>query len=154
MSLYVVSKSWRKVRSKLVGSRTLAALRATIATWSNVRLAYVFGSGARGELRADSDLDIGMLFDVPPSLETRVQMISRLEEVAGCSVDLIVLNRAAPLLLREVLSEGNVLHLRDEDERVVFEQKAWARYLDTQHLRAVQYAYLRERLAKTDACEN
>ena len=64
---------------------------------------------------------------------------------AGRRVDLVVLNEAPPLLTHEVIRAGLVIVCRDDDERVDFETRATARYLDTAYLRRVQHHYLRER---------
>lgn len=61
-------------------------------------------------------------------------------------VDLVDLSVAPPLLAHEVVSQGKLILSRDEDERVEFETRAVARYLDTAHLRKVQHEYLRKRM--------
>ena len=72
-------------------------------------------------------------------------LLVELEPAAGRSVDLVVLGTAPPLLAHEIISHGTLLVCRDQDERVRFEVRTLMRYLDTAHLRKVQYAYLRER---------
>ena len=59
-------------------------------------------------------------------------------------MDLVDLGLAPPLLLREVVKGGRLLWAADEDERLDFETRALARYMDTAHLRRVQAEYLRE----------
>ena len=61
---------------------------------------------------------------------------------AGRRVDVIDLDTAPPLLLREVVKEGRLLFAASDDERVAFETAALARYADTAHLRHVQAEYL------------
>jgi predicted nucleotidyltransferase len=111
----------------------------------DVRLAYLFGSVARGDARAASDLDVGVVFSPLPAPVQLDQLVADLEGAAGCRVDLVVLNHAAPLLTHEAIRAGRVIVCRDDDERVRFETRATARYLDTAHLRRIQHQYLRER---------
>jgi predicted nucleotidyltransferase len=111
----------------------------------DVRLAYVFGSVARGHERVGSDVDIAILFQNAPAPATVDRLAIDLQRALHRAVDLVVLNSAPPLLAREAITGGRLIVCRDEDERVCFEARALARYLDTAHLRCVQYAYLRER---------
>lgn len=120
----------------------LERLRATLERSRAVRLAYLFGSAARGDDRDGSDVDVAALLDDPSARDC---LHERLELAAGREVDLVLLDRAPPLLLAQILREGAVLVSRDEGERAAFEVRARAIVLDTEHLRAVQPRYLRER---------
>ena len=112
---------------------------------ADVRLAYLFGSMARGEGRASSDLDVGVVFSPVPAAAELDRLATGLETAAGRRVDLVVLNDAPPLLAHEAIRANRLIVCRDEDERVRFHTHATARYLDTARLRRVQHAYLRER---------
>jgi uncharacterized protein len=124
---------------------SVAALRRLLEDRTDVRLAYLFGSAARGEARPASDLDIGIVFSSVPAPVRLDQMATDLEAAARRRVDLVVLNDASPLLTHEAIRAGRVIVCRDDDERVSFETRATARYLDTVHLRRVQHHYLRGR---------
>jgi uncharacterized protein len=52
-----------------------------------VKSLALFGSVARGEARADSDVDLLVEFDRPTGLFGLVALQKRLEELLGCSVD-------------------------------------------------------------------
>jgi predicted nucleotidyltransferase len=123
----------------------IEAVREVLEARADVRLAYLFGSVARGEARASSDFDIGVVFAPVPAPAEIDRLASDLEAAARRRVDLVVLNDAPPLLGQEAIRTGRLILCRDEDERVRFQTRATARYLDTAHLRRVQYAYLRER---------
>jgi predicted nucleotidyltransferase len=127
----------------LVGS--VEAVREALTRRVDVRVAYLFGSVAGGNARPASDLDVGVLFSPVPAPALLDRLGSDLEAAAGRRVDLVVLNEAAPLLVHEVIRARRVIVCRDDDERVGFETRATARYLDTAHLRRVQHHYLRER---------
>jgi predicted nucleotidyltransferase len=93
----------------------LAQLRRALRTEPNVRLAVVYGSIARGDEDAGSDLDLLIsLAEDRPLAGTELAL--RLERAAGRSVDIARLERVnaqAPLLLDRVLDEGRVLVDRD-----------------------------------------
>ena len=90
--------------------RLLAALR----TQPSVRLAVVFGSVARGEEQAGSDVDLLVELRGDGSA-TRAELRERLEGAAGRRVQLVGLAEAerSPLLLADVLRDGRVLVDRD-----------------------------------------
>jgi len=130
----------------------LTAAVSVLAARPDVTLAYVFGSTARGERRADSDIDIAVLFDVQPSATEQLALRDALCAAAQIPVDLVVLNDASPLLAHEVISEGRALLVTETAAQALFEMRAIAFYLDTAHLRNVQLDYLRERVkARTHA---
>ena len=56
--------------------------------------ALLFGSGAQGKLRFDSDVDIAVAGDRPLSPQTRYELISKLAAVTRRPVDLIDLRTA------------------------------------------------------------
>ena len=72
-----------------------------------LRLAVLFGSGARDELRADSDLDVGFVpLDASMTLSEELALQATLEQAAGRSVDLVRLDRASTLLRWRAAREG------------------------------------------------
>jgi excisionase family DNA binding protein len=90
---------------------TLAALRRALRTERRVRLAVLYGSVARGDDDAGSDLDLLVAFDEDrPS--GAFALSSRLEPIAGRRVDVALLDRVeatAPPLLDRIVDEGRVL---------------------------------------------
>jgi predicted nucleotidyltransferase len=102
--------------------RALQVLR----TRPGVRLAVLFGSVARGDAGAASDVDL--LVCVRGGWKERVATALALEEALGRPVQLVDLDRAPPLLLADVLRDGRVLADRDgEWERLVRRSRAIAR---------------------------
>jgi predicted nucleotidyltransferase len=99
----------------------VADLRGALRTEHGVRLAVLYGSLARGDEDADSDLDLLISFaDDRPS--AGLELAVRLERVAGRQVDVAHLERVeadAPLLLDRILDEGCVLVDRDEQWRLL-----------------------------------
>ena len=118
-----------------------------------ILLAYVFGSAARGEAHALSDVDVAILVDEKKLREVETGMpwgyqATLTGELIGMlrrdDVDLVLLHQASPLLRYEVVRFGELLFCRDEGMRVDFEVQVRREYLDTGHLRDIQRAYLYE----------
>jgi predicted nucleotidyltransferase len=88
----------------------LAQLRAALRTEPNVRFALLFGSGARGEDTATSDIDlvVEMRRD---SLADLIDLELKLGALLGRDVDLLSLAdvEANSLLFAEAFSEGRVI---------------------------------------------
>ena len=89
-----------------------------------MRLAVLYGSLARGDEDAGSDLDLLISFaEVRPLAAAKLAV--RLEHLSGRRVDIADLERVearAPLLLDRVLDEGRVLIDRDEQWRLLRER--------------------------------
>ena len=84
----------------------IALLRERISGLSAV---YLFGSGARGELRPDSDLDLAALLapGVDLSSEQRLELAADLASLAGRAVDLSVLGKPGGTVLgKEAVTTG------------------------------------------------
>ncbi len=73
---------------------------------SNVR---VFGSTARGESDAASDVDFVVELDADRSLLDLGGLVSELEVLLGCSVDVVTERGLRPVIRDRVLSEAVTL---------------------------------------------
>ena len=125
----------------------LQALRGVIDAEPAIRVAYLFGSCARGDFGPTSDVDVALLGDQRIDLTELAAIGARIGTVVDRPVDVVDLRSAPPLLCRQVVAEGEVLTARDPLLRFDFEQEAVRRCEDTRPLRAQQQLLLRERLA-------
>jgi predicted nucleotidyltransferase len=123
----------------------LDGIRELLAEHQDVQLGYVFGSVANGSERESSDIDLAVLLAPAAEPAAFERLAADLETLSGRPVDLVDLGGAPPILAREIVSNGQLLFCRDEEQRILFESRTIARYLDTAHLRRVQYGYLKER---------
>ena len=64
-----------------------------------------FGSAARGEAKATSDIDILVEFDKPVGLFTFIRLKQRLSEILGRQVDLVTQEALKPQLREHILEE-------------------------------------------------
>ena len=85
----------------------LAALRGALRTEPNVAFALLFGSAARGDDGADSDLDLIVALR-DPSLDGMVELQDRLERRLGREVDLLSVEAASSndLLISMAVEDG------------------------------------------------
>jgi predicted nucleotidyltransferase len=117
--------------------------------------AYIFGSHARGQAQAHSDLDAAVyveparlsegLFGYQAKLTTALAT-----ELGNDAVDVVILNRAPPLLYHRVLRDGVRIVAYDLAATTTREARALSRYCDfLPHLRKVDAAH-RHRIERGD----
>ena len=92
-----------------VASEMFAQVREILRSEQNLRLAIGYGSMATGNVRPDSDLDLGVLFDQPLTAQQKMDLAGRLEQALLRTVDLVDLSTASAILLRQILCKGRVL---------------------------------------------
>lgn len=122
-----------------------------------VILAYLFGSLVSRKTGPVNDIDLAILV-APDGLQTldqtdpygyRAQMTAALAQLLRCDrIDLVVLNEASPLLLRQVVGKGKLIYCISEAERIRFEITALKKHADTAHLRGIKRLYMRKRIEK------
>jgi predicted nucleotidyltransferase len=106
--------------------------------------AYLFGSVARGEFRADSDVDVGVLFasDPPARLSApQFAIEAALERLLGRPVQIVALNRASADLVHRVLRDGLLVLDRDRAARIRFEVQRRNEYFDLAPIRRLYRRY-------------
>lgn len=118
---------------------------ACLARDPRVVAVYGFGSLAHGGGGPRSDVDLAVLLDREVSLADELRLRAEVtRELHRDDVDLVVLDRAPPLLRYEVTATGRCLYARDLEAADRFEERATRECFDTAHLRAIQQGYARE----------
>ena len=102
----------------------------------DVRLVVLFGSAARGGVRATSDVDVAVMCDGPADLERVFLLLA--PRFRTPRLDAVDLRRAGPLLAFEVARSGVVLFERSPGLFRQFQSLASRRYADTKKLRDAQ----------------
>ena len=125
-------------------------LREFMAAEKLVQFSYLFGSVARQTAGPLSDIDIAVYVDARVNIfKRRLTLMEALAKKIGSErFDLVVLNVAPVVLKYEVIKNGIVLK-EDRPRRVVFESRVLREYLDSAHMRAIQYQYLKESLLRS-----
>ena len=125
----------------------LEPLRAALSGRSEVWEAYLFGSEARGDAAAHSDVDLAAYID-PSGFGVTAEIAADVAAVLGRNdIDVLVLNSAPPVLYHSVLRDGVRLLARDLAATTVREGQALSRYCDyVPQLRKIEAAH-RARIA-------
>lgn len=84
----------------------MRALRRCLQGIPGLRLAIVFGSLARGQARADSDVDVAVRLDHPLEVDERRRLMETIALTTGRPVDLTDLWRVGEPLLGQILKHG------------------------------------------------
>ena len=122
-----------------------------------VVLAYLFGSIVKNKTGRFHDIDIAVL--VTPGLEKELDQqmpygygaclnVEVANVLKYSPIDIVLLNHAPPLLLKQVISTGNLIFSRSEMDRIRFEVTSLKSYADTEHIRRIKRLYLKQRIEK------
>jgi len=91
-------------------------VREILMAMPGLRLALLYGSAATGSMRADSDVDVAVLFDQPLDAERKMMLMDRLEEGLSRPVDLIDLFSLNGTILKQILCKGRVLAKKNSED--------------------------------------
>jgi len=112
---------------------------AALSARYGVQLFVLFGSRARGEAGPASDTDVAALFDRPVSGKEELEFFYDVQRLyATDKIDVVVLDKADPVLLKHVALYGVPLY---EARRAAFDEfimRAMARYQDTAENRHIR----------------
>ena len=110
-----------------------AELRAYFEKVPSIRSVYLFGSLARGQAHAGSDVDVAILQMEPPrhvlsSLPLDVE--ADLERLLGVPVQVVDLRLAPVDLVHRILRDGILVIDREPSARIRFEVRSRNEYFD------------------------
>jgi predicted nucleotidyltransferase len=109
-----------------------------------VQVLYLFGSRATGEARSSSDVDVAIFVDssateADPLYDLRVADF--LDQKLDPPVELVLMNKANPVLQHEVLRTGQRVYETDSELRARYELIAFKRFLDLRHYQRKRRAW-------------
>jgi uncharacterized protein len=119
----------------MAGQDVVSALTQALSGRTEILEAYLFGSQARGTARPDSDVDVAVYVDPATDINAGfgldTAIAADLMTALGCNrVDVVLLNRADPVLHHRVLQDGIRLLARDPLATARRESYALSRYFD------------------------
>lgn len=100
-----------------------------------VLAAYLFGSAAQNRLAAESDVDIGLLFEAPPDALRLLELQEDVTTILKRQCDLVTLNQASPILAMQVLKYGELVFERSERAVREFQVRTLFAYFDLKQVR-------------------
>jgi predicted nucleotidyltransferase len=89
--------------------RGIEPIKGILQGVPGLQVAILYGSAASGKMRADSDVDIALLFGAPMDAGRKMELISQLGSTLQRDVDLIDLFALNGTILKQVLRNGRVL---------------------------------------------
>lgn len=115
-----------------------------------VKLAYLYGSQARGEARKNSDIDLAVLFDEQDknlnTFKSQGQFLMDLSSLLDKKVDVQNLNAVDMQFAYRVISEGKLIYNKNDDNaRVDYEFYVTRQYFDLKPLYDEYFSLLEER---------
>ena len=126
-------------------------LNRLFAAYPRVVAAWLFGSANTGRERPDSDIDIGVLFDAPPTLDEWLDLHAALQDALDAgNIDLVVLNSKTPVLRYAAIC-GQRLYCRSLEEMATFASLTARQYEDSMALLARGFAARKAVLARAQA---
>ena len=84
-------------------------LRSVLSSFPHIELALLFGSVARGQAHAQSDIDLAVAARRALTAAQKIALIEALAECTGRPIDLIDLRTAGEPLLGQILRHGRRL---------------------------------------------
>jgi predicted nucleotidyltransferase len=122
-------------RAAVNADQLIERMRPVLARDPRVAVAWLFGSAARGDMRAESDVDVGIVFGRGVARAERsfalADLASRLEAAtAPHPVDVVALEDQGHVFVHRALRDGRRIVVNDEERRVDFESDALVWYLD------------------------
>jgi uncharacterized protein len=116
-------------------AETLPKLEALFAAQTDVQVAYLFGSQAKGKAHAHSDLDVAVLLEGQPDgamcTQRRLDVIGDLMSLLHTNdVDVVVLNQADLVLRHQVVAYGKLAYAREHSIAVEFRVRTLNLYMD------------------------
>jgi uncharacterized protein len=114
------------------------AIEPLLRSWfadrgEGIAAAYLFASVARGLSRADSDVDVAVLFERDPPRTfggLPLDQEGGLERLLEHPVQVVVLNHAPVDLVHRVLRDGHLVLDRNREARIAFGVRARNEYFD------------------------
>lgn len=107
-----------------------------LSRYSRLKLAILFGSLAEGRATADSDIDLGVLFDTPLSSNFKLEIVEAMGAEFGRPVDIVDLYYAPEPVTGQVF----------KGKRLLGEDTVYARLLTKHLLNTADFLPLRERI--------
>jgi uncharacterized protein len=89
---------------------------------------WLFGSGAKGTLNPESDIDLAFFSDARLDSYQIFMIAQELAGLIGREVDLIDLHKASTVMKAQIVGQGRLIHEQDPLKRMNFAMMAFKEY--------------------------
>ena len=122
----------------MISKSSIKQIEKIFINEQNILLAFLFGSVLTGDQHEESDVDIAVLFKTKPEYNSLSTLINKIEDILHNKVDLGILNDASPVFRMQVISNGELIYVRDSRSRDYFIIKTINEYDDLNYYRNIQ----------------
>lgn len=91
----------------------MALLKAELGLFPEIKIGLLYGSAARGRLTRDSDLDMAVAGASRLDSSAYANIKMHLSDVTRRDIDLLDLQAVSGIILREALTTGKIVLMRD-----------------------------------------
>jgi predicted nucleotidyltransferase len=126
---------------------SLDLLPAVFRKYNGIKAVYLFGSAASGNLRSDSDLDIGIVPADDSIHDKKLELLSDLAYVGFCNVDIVFLDVQDIVLRFEIVKRNKVIYRTDDFDSGEMFSLTLRQYTDFLPYLKVQREALKKRLS-------
>jgi predicted nucleotidyltransferase len=97
------------MKNSTLFDKKIEQLQSVLEKNPEIKLAILFGSYAKGNLKFESDIDIAIKLDSPLTSEKKIKLIQLIAAKMGRAVDLIDLKTVGEPLLNQIIKTGIML---------------------------------------------
>lgn len=124
----------------------LELLPAVFRKYPGIRAVYLFGSVAKGSVRQDSDLDLGIVPTDGSVYEKKLDILADLAGIGFCNVDMVFLDVQDIVLRFEIVKHNNLIYQVDDFDRGAMFSLTLRQYTDFLPYLKVQREALKKRI--------
>lgn len=130
---------------QIMDQQLINLIRSALISSPELELATIFGSVASGRAGPDSDLDLAVAFTTALSLDSKIELTSKLSRLAKREVDLVDLNTAHGTILEKALCSGKIIIKNNPSKLASLYIRLWTEKEDFGPIRARVLKAKRER---------
>ncbi len=124
----------------------LEILPEVFRKYNDIKAVYLFGSAASGNLKSDSDLDIGIVPADDSIHDKKLELLSDLARQGFCNVDIVFLDVQDIVLRFEIVKHNKVIYQVDDFDSGSMFSLTLRQYTDFLPYLRVQREALKKRL--------
>lgn len=130
----------------MIDEKPVNQIREALSKEPKVKLAYVLGSVVSGRSVKESDFDLCLAVDDKSKVDYEgiYRLISHIQFPKDLDLSIVDKN-SSPLFLFQIISTGECVFQKSDQEKINFEAFVLKNYYDTAHLRNIYFSYLKEK---------